>query len=358
MRRALVVPLALALGAGACPAQAEEGGPVTGWWSRARIGAPSPVEAPLPFVPEGGTYVAGGSGGELAKAALRLELPDDERAVSLSLEVADSRGTPQVEVCPAAARWGPAQGGRYEDAPPADCSVSALGEVVEGRLVVPVEALTAGGPLDVVLRPAPGSAFSLSLRPATSESVTVVRSGGPGADAGDTFAPPSSDLGAGSAEPLPLLPDTPSLPLGSSAGAAAGPLLAGELPALPPAAGPGVAPQAAGPPGSRLPTRPSAASPLDDRATAVPAALLLLGMAALAIKLNGTPARAPVALGGAARLRARHEEAAGAPDQTQIALQPVGDAAAGTAALAAGAVPAARGVGRFRRERSGRPTPV
>jgi hypothetical protein len=330
--------VAVVLLAGAFPAGAEDGAPVTGWWSRTTIGAPSPVEAPLPHVPEGGTYVAGGSGGALAVSALRVELGEDETASELALEVADVRGTPVVTVCPAAARWGPAQGGRFDDAPPRDCTLFATGTVTDGRLVVPLDGVAQPGPLDVVLLPAEGSAFSLSMQPATADSVTVA----PAFDDSPLSELPPMDDSAFAPAPGGELPafgsDLSTPPLAS--GAVDAPLLAGDLSsgvagALPET--PDVAsPQAAAPPPRTMSTRPSAAVPLDDRQTAVPAAMLLLGLAALAMKLSTVPARAPVALGGAARLRG---------------------AAAGAAVGAPAAGPS-RGVGRFRRERTGRPTPL
>jgi hypothetical protein len=155
--------------------------PVTGFWSRTTLGAPSPVEAPVPVVPEGGTFVAGRGGstddersGALAVSALRLLLPDDVQASAVTLEVADVRGEPVVAVCPATSFWEPVQGGRFEDAPTADCTQAATGTVQDGRLVVPLDGLASPGTLDVVLLPAVGAAFSLTLQPATAESVTTV----------------------------------------------------------------------------------------------------------------------------------------------------------------------------------------
>jgi hypothetical protein len=339
VKRALVLTALLLVPA--APAAAEEGVPETGWWSRTRIGAPAPVEAPLPFVPPGGTWVSGRSDGLVALSALRLELPEDRTATEISLEVHESRGAPVVQVCAAAARWLPnGDGRRLDEAPSADCEAfSTVGEVREGRLVVPLAA--APGTLDVVLRPAPGATFSLTLRPATASSVVVSSPdepvaagdpaaagapGGSGADLGQPAAP------GGFSDLPPLTSSSAALPgLEAGTGSAGLPLLPGTAPLPPETVLDVAAPQAADPLAGAVPTRP-AALPVDDRRTALVAAAVLAVLGAIAVRLAGTPVPAPAALGGAARLRG------GAP-----APAPAG---------------APRGVGRFRRERTGRPPAV
>lgn len=326
------------------PALADEGDPVTGWWSRTRIGAPSPVEAP-DTVPEGGLHVAGGLTGRVAVSALRAELAPDVRATALTLEVAEARGSVAVTVCATAARWDPVEGGRLEDAPPEDCTVPATGAIEDGRLLVTLDAASPAGPLDVVLLPADGAVFSLTLQRPTAAAVTVepVLAEAPPPqppDAGpvgtDPGAAAGADSGSGSAsldvplfpavEPLPLpLP----LPLPDTATAVAAPLVAGELPALPGTAAPPPA-LAAAPQVAFVPV-PAAVAPLDPRRHTVPAALLLAVLLAVAIWLQAEPARPPRALGGAARARR---------------ADPAPDAAAAGAPLAP-----VRGVGRFRRPR-------
>lgn len=323
----------LALGAGLLvvavqvPAVAQQDAPVTGYWSRARIGAPSPIEAPLPFVPEGGTWVSGNADGELAVSALRLELAEGDQATELALDVAQVQGTPQVRVCPAAAVWLPnPDGRRYDERPLADCAAGEVtATVVDGRLLVPLTGVVPAGTLDVVLEPAPGAAFSVTMQPATAESVSVTRAPEP------LPGPPSTAGPSVDVVPAPV-PDPLAgalLPPFDAGSAVAAPLAGAQLPATAPSAPTVEPPQAA--PQRRVVARPAAA-PLDDRRTTVPAVLLLAGLAALAVRLSGTPVRAPVALGGAARLRG--------PE-------------------AAAAVPAVvRGIGRFRRERTGAPPPL
>jgi hypothetical protein len=324
------------LAATAAPAAAAEGDPVTGWWSQTRVGAPSPVEAPVPIVPDGGTWVAGGADA-VAVSALRLELADDVQATGLSLEVADVRGEPVVTVCPAAAFWVPVEGGRFEEAPPADCSTSATGTVQDGRLVVDLSGLAAPGTLDVVLQPAENAAFSLTMQPATAASVQVVTA----ADEPEPVAPPEpasepAASGPSTAELPPLTGSTSSLPPFDPPSAfASAPLVAAELPALaaapPPAA---VPPQAAGPVRTPVALQPSAAAPATGRDGALLAAALLVGVLLLGMRLGMTPVAAPRALGGAARLRG------GEPVAAPAVAAPL------------------RGVGRFRHERAGRPTPL
>lgn len=341
-RAAALIGLVLLAALPAAPAHAQEDGPQTGWWSRSRVGAPSPVEAPVPLVPSGGTWVSGGSNGVVALSALRLALPEGAVPTGIALEVADLRGTPQVQACAAVSRWEPNADGRpIDQAPAADCdTVSATGTVVDGRLVVPLEAVAGpvGGVLDVVLRPAPGSAFSLTLQPATPSSVTTRQADEPVASA-DPFDPAGAGAGGDAfAAPPSLSSASDGLPpFDSGDGAAALPLLPDALPEPAVPSDPAVAaPVAAGPALGRLPTRPSAAAPLDDGRTALAATVALLALGVLAVRLAGTPVAAPAALGGAARLRA----------------------AAGAGAAPPAVPTAVRGVGRFRTERAGRPTPV
>lgn len=295
------------------PAVAEEGDPATGWWSRTRLG--TPLEAP-DTVPEGGMYVAAGPNGRLGVSALRAELGADMRATALTLEVADAKGTVAVTVCAAAAAWEPVDGGRLEDAPPEDCTLPAQGAVQDGKLLVPLDPATPAGPLDVVLLPTEGAAFSLTLQPPTAAAVTVepvqeemplpdasgegFSSGGGGDGAGISDLPPSTGFEAFS----------PSVDLGAVTEMP--PLLSGELPALPGStqADPveptiaGTAPVALAP--------PALAASVDPREHSVPAMFLLALLIGFALQLQNQPKRAPRALGGAARARARSGSAADA----------------------------------------------
>ena len=309
----LVVPLQVLA---ALPAAAAEGDPVTGWWSRTRLGPPVPVEAPAP-VPEGGTWVASDPSGPLAVSALRLDLAEGVVATGLSLKVERADGTPAVRACPAVARWQPEQGGRLDSAPAHSCEVSAKAEVKGDALVVAFPAGFSEGFLDVVLTPEPGAVFSLTLQKATAASVT-------------TQSPPPEGVTTGALDPAPPPPGL--TPTGGSAlpplstGVAAAPALP-SAPAAPQAAPP--APAAAAPPVTAAPTTVTRRVSAGDRREAVPAAILFVLMAAFATYLAMQPARAPRRLGGGVGLR----------QAPAVAVPPE----------------AVRGVGRFRAARSARP---
>lgn len=290
--------LAAALGTGLLlcltpPAGAADGDPATGYWARTRTGLPVPVEPPDP-VPEGGTWVAADPTGPVAVSALRTELVTGLVAVELRLAVADVLGTPAVQACPSPDRWAPEQGGRLEAAPPADCAAPLAAEVEGDVLVVPLPPGLAG--VNVLLRPAPGSAFSLTMERATAASVvtapapsTAVPLPADLPPPGPSTLPPGFD--AGFAAPLDL-PD---------AGFLAAPLLA-SAPVLPGSTSslPAPAPQTAPPP---LAAPVAVARPVvpDGRTASLLAAAVLVLVGAQAVRLAQRPAVAPRALGGSAR---------------------------------------------------------
>jgi hypothetical protein len=198
MRRTATLLIAAAgLGWFAAPALAAAGDPTTGYWARTRTGLPVPLQPPDP-VPEGGTWVASDPSGPVAVSALRTGLGPALVAVELRLTVADALGAPAVQACPSSDSWAPEQGGRLEGAPVADCSVPLEAIVDGGVLVVP---LPPG--LDVVnvlLRPKPGSAFSLTLERAPAASVVTAPQAAPAP------APATLALPAGRPRPA-VLPD-------------------------------------------------------------------------------------------------------------------------------------------------------
>lgn len=301
---------------GAAPAVAAEGDPVTGYWTRTNTGLPVPVQPPTP-VPEGGMWVAADPSGPVAVSALRTELAEGLVAVELRLTVAEALGVPAVQVCPSDDRWVPEQGGRIEGAPAADCSAPLDAKVDGDVLVVPLPpGLNA---VNVLLQPAPGSAFSLTLEPATAASVVTTSEPAPFAPGPAPAPGPAFLPGAPAFEGTALPPFAPAAPVDA-------PLLAApQAPA--PAAAPAPAPQAAPPPTAVLPRRQAAAAPVDRTESLVAVAVLAL-LAAQAVRLARQPAVAPRALGGAVR--------------------------AGRAEPVARVVVPARGVGRFRATR-GRP---
>lgn len=304
---------------GTAPALAAEGDPVTGYWTRTNTGLPIPVQPPDP-VPEGGTWVAADPSGPLALSALRTDLAAGLVAVELRLTVADAVGVPDVQACPTDDRWAPAEGGRLEGAPVADCAAPLEAAVDGDVLVVPLPpGLDA---VNVLLRPAPGSSFSLTLERATAESVVTAPESAPLAPAPPPAFTPTGPAFEGAALP-PFAPAAPP----------AGPLLAAPQAPPPVAAPPAPAPQAAPPPSAVL-QRPRAAVVPDDRTESLVAVAVLALLAAQAVVLARQPAVAPRALGGAARHVAR------APDV--VVATPV----------------TTRGVGRFRTVRARPPVRI
>jgi hypothetical protein len=240
MRRVAAVLLAVtAVGWGATPALAAAGEPVTGYWSRTQTGLPVPVQPPTP-VPEGGMWVAADPSGPLAVSALRAELLPGLVAVKLRLAVADVVGVPAVQACPSTDHWAADQGGRLEGAPAADCAAPLDGAVDGDVLVVKLPAgLDA---VNVLLRPAPGSTFSLTLERATAGSVVTAPQPAAGYD--PAAAPPPGELSGPAFETTALPPLVPG-PATPALGAPSAP--------APVAAQPVPAPQAA-----PAPDRPAA----------------------------------------------------------------------------------------------------
>jgi len=322
MRRSrLQAALVLALvGLQAAPAYAAPGDPVTGYWARTRLGPPVPIEAPTP-VPEGGTWVASDPSGPVAVSALRLPLDDGAVPTLLTLEIDQVQGTPAVRVCPAVARWQPEQGGRLDNAPAHDCVVMLKTEVKAAKLIATLPPGFAIGALDIVLTPDPGSVFSVTFKRATAASVTMQSSGSgsvaqpppalappPGVEPGQPFTPPFAPAVVPPLAPLPGLAPAPG-PVGPQVPAPA--FNAAPAPAAPVAAVPA-----------------ALRGPRDDRREAIPAAILFVLIAALALRLQMQPARPPQRLGGGLRTTP-------SPDLPAPA--------------------AMRGVGRFRGVRTGKP---
>ena len=304
MRRTATLLLAATwLLAGAGPALAASGDPVTGYWSRIRTGLPVPVEPPDP-VPEGGTWVSSDPTGPVAVSALRTRVAQGLVAVELRLTIADAIGTPAVQACPSSEAWAPEQGGRPEGAPAADCTAPIQAAVDGDVLVVP---LPAG--LDVVnvlLRPVPGSSFSLTMERATAASVvTAPRRSTATAPPPSPPGPPPGPATSPAFGPALQSPELPPL-VPAPVDAAAPPLLA--VPELPELAAP-AAPQAAPAPQTApapvtlaVPiARPAPALLPDDRPQALLAAGVLVLLGAQAVRLARQPAVEPRALGGSAR---------------------------------------------------------
>ncbi len=320
MRRAAAVLVGAAiLSAAAAPVFATAGDPVTGYWARTRTGLPVPLE-PLEPVPDGGTWVASDPSGPVAVSALRIDLAAGLVAVELRVTVARAVGTPAVQACPTTDRWAPEQGGRLEGAPIGDCSAPLVARIDGTSLVV---GLPAGlGTVNVLLRPVPGSAFSLTMERATAATVITAPAPDPFVAPPPAQGPPPETTSSGPAfgstgapgfVPPPL--DLPAQP----------PLFAAPVPST--AGSPAPAPQAA-----PVLARRAAAVPPDDRTQALLAVGMLVLLGAQAIRLAQQPAVAPKTLGGGARRRR--------PAPTEMPDPSLGPA---------------RGVGRFRVARTGPP---
>jgi hypothetical protein len=333
MRRcaALLLTGALALPLVAGPALAAED-PTTGYWTRLRAGLPVPVTPPDP-VPEGGSWVSADPSGPVSVSAVRAGADPGSLVVGLRLPVADAVGPPAVIVCPTTDRWVPEQGGRLEAAPPADCSAPVETRVEEDVLVVDLPPELQADVVDLLLSPAEGSAFSLTLERAAAEAVVQAPEQGGSPDQQE-LAPPPAVLGPPTGfDPGPAFDtgiSSPPLDLGAPLPAAE-PLLPGPALPEPDAAGP--PPQAAPP---AAPVELAAAPPVvvDDRSVALLATALLTMLGVLAVRLALQPAAAPRRLGGAARLT-----------RPEVAADPVIDSPQ-------------RGVGRFRAVRHRPPVQI
>lgn len=302
--------------------------PVTGYWTRTQTSAPLPVQPPDP-VPEGGSWIARDPLGPVAVSAIRADADMGSLVVGFRLPVADALGTPVVHVCPTVERWAPDQGGRLEAAPVGDCSAPLEARVEEDVLLVDLPLPLQLEQVDLLLTPAPGSSFSLTLERATAEH--VVQAPAAPAPAPQPMGPPTFPTGPAPAGPAfdsgfsgGTAPD-----LGFPAPAPAPVLPDAALPE-PAAAAPVPQPQAAPAPAPAvLAARPPARA--DDRTASVLAVAVLAALAALALRLAVQPVAAPRHLGGGARL------------SRAVAAQPAPEAVVASTS--------ARGVGRFRAPR-------
>lgn len=320
------------------PAHAAEGDPLTGYWSRTATGLPVPVQPPLP-VPPGGTFVASDPSGPVAVSALRTGLADGLVGVELRLTIADSLGTPAVQACPSTDRWVPEQSGRLEAAPDADCTAPLDAKVDGDVLVVPLPpGLDA---VNVLLRPKPGSTFSLTMEKATPAAVVTA----PAASSEEFAAAPApapAPPAQGTAEAPSF--DAPFAPgVEAPISVAQEPLLAAPL--LPEAAAPvpAPAPQAAPAPTAFVAASPRPLPPVDDRTGSLLAAAVIAAVAAQAVRLARQPAAAPRALGGSARRSRPVAEPA-----LQVLVPARGVGRFRTEPVLGVRTPPGRGVGRFK----------
>lgn len=322
---AVTVALAVPLESGA------DGVDAQGWWYIARS-SELPIATPVPpGVEDDDLYVAAGPTGATAIAAVRATIDPSATTVQLVLVARDATGEVVSGACRADDAWRPVQAGNWDERPNPDCSVAAAGTFSEerDRVTFDVTALVQDGVLDVVVVPGESEDgtpvnFTVTFESPGDGSITASSTSPPAGDSGSVPSPPSDGdspppTATGTAGPVGPVPrTTPFEPVGGldpSPVPEAGielPTTADEIAALPP-------------------TRPRAAAPAapgDD-----PGRLIALGLAA--------------ALGAAFVFLRSRPGPAPAPILALAASQPT-----------AGSTPkrfVVSGVGRFSRERSGRP---
>lgn len=233
------------------------------WW-KGQTGT-GPELPPPPVVPDKGLWVSADPSGEQAVSALRF----DGAAQTLTLEVADARGTPAVAACRTDGAWKAVEGaGPWPARAVPDCTSGSVEAVLQdGKLVVPVAGLVRDGRLDIALFPAPGTAgtWSLALAP-------------PGPTAVSAAPPPS--LPPPAAEPTP---DPAPLPAAGGSVAADPITAATPFPAAAGVVDEGVTAGVFEEPEQRRPLAAPAPAPLaaDPGRRNPLAALVLLGVAAV-----------------------------------------------------------------------------
>lgn len=168
----LVVAFAGVLWPGPAVSEAPD---AVGWWWKAQAVGLVPVPSP-PTVPAGGLYVAGDPSGPFAVSAIRVFIPADTIVGPMVLRIASAQGTVVIRACPTTIAWGPEQGGQMIGAPTADCaSAATLGQVdtAAGTVTFEVSPLVRDAFLNVVLLPQEGAVFSSSFEPPGPDTIAL-----------------------------------------------------------------------------------------------------------------------------------------------------------------------------------------
>lgn len=286
-----------------------------GWWWQPQTGQGPALPRP-PHVPAEGLAVGRGVSGPTAVSAVRFSVASSEAAASLSLAVAEvvPGSTVSLVACPATATWFGTQAGTWGTRPPSDCARgAAAGRPSPDGAAWNFDLSPIGGVTDVVIQPAPGEAglFEISFDPPTAGSLITSPKGAA------TLEEPGGTEGGDEAPSF--FYDPASADRSASFGfAPAPPALGSPSTEAPPTR------ELAEPP-RRLVALPAAAPPAeaDPRLLAI---LVLLATLAAGVVFLREPLRRPRLLGPLA-------DAGFRPDE------PVGE----------------RGLGRFRRARSGTP---
>lgn len=309
----------------------------SGWWWRPQTGLGGAQAPAPPDVSEGDLLVESTPQETTAVAAVRFTLRSDEVQPILKLRVADAAnaGDAVLAACPAGAKWQEAHAGGWDDKPPAACQEGSVNGVASddgSEWTFPVSALVPlflEGTIDVVIVPGKtetggNPSFRIVFEEPTSRSLETTR------EAPEASVPPAD--GFGDPEPTPATTDD-SGSTGTGGGTFGGPMTSSE---------PGPTPEPVFDPAldaedqevtSSAPLRRvgTASAPTERPGRWAAVVVLVLGAAA-ALWLLQQPMPAPRRLGP---LASRHAEAeAGAGDRGPGEV---------------------RGVGRFRRQRTGEP---
>lgn len=249
-RRLVLAAVGLAVGAvvpGAGAAPTDQVPPVTGvWWELQP--ADGALPPPATELPAGGLWLQSTARGDSALSAVRLLVPEGQRAAQLVLTVHEDASAPgpgAVDVCPAAEAWKPpaASPGTWSGRAVPDCEQTRISgsRTDDGTAVVFDLAPLGGSPVvDLVLTSPDGSTspIDITFAPPAADALRTAALPGPTAGAppaeqeqpsAETFpAPPSIGSGDTSLPAFDSLSGSPSEP-----GFAPAPEL-GEEPAVTP----------------------------------------------------------------------------------------------------------------------------
>lgn len=323
-------------GAGAAAPQAQA------WWYIARS-SELPIATPVPpTVDDDGLYIAAGPNGALAVAALRAQVGDVAGA-QITLEIADASGEVVIGAC-RTSPWFPTQAGNWEDRPDPDCDAGSVAGVVAddaSSVTFDVGALVEGGTLDVVLLPGTGeegtpSNFTASIAPPDDGTLSTSSAPAPIAPP-STVASPTPAPAPGAPAPVspPAQTSSPSFTPAGGAATVPEPETAVSVPPAAPIE------QAATPRPLARPAATTAGSVSDNGRILGVGLALLVAAAYVVLRSREGPVPAPLLAIGASRGRMAAATAVAAGEHPTVAPTVT-----------------TSGVGRFARERTGRPPPL
>lgn len=295
----------------------------TGWWWKPQVTPLVPVPKP-PSVPAGGLYVAADPSGPFGVAAVRYVAAKGSTVSRLTLRIASSQGLVALRACPVEVVWASEEGGPITSVPPHDCMAGAVPGALDPTgtsVAFEVGPLVQDGVLNVLLAPtASPAAFQVAFDKPGDDAVAVSSE----SSTTETTTMPAPEY---SYLEGPAFSDT-------------GPVFGGEAmtgPVAPAEAGPAATPPTTAAPATpRRVFRPQPVSKATRDPDRVVAALVLVALAGAFMWVAERPARLPRMVGPMAVLSGR----GGRP--VRHATSPV----------------VARGIGRFRRPRTGPAPPL